>query len=46
MDYCPLGDLEGYMEKYYYDKALKLYHMPEFVVQKVVNQLNTKALYL
>ena len=40
LEYCHLGDLENYIEKFYYDKALRLYHMPEAVVQKIVSQLS------
>ena len=39
LEYCHLGDLENYLEKYYYDKLLRVYHMPETVVQQIVKQL-------
>ena len=39
MEYCHLGDLDSYIEKYYYDRTLKLYHVPEGVVRKILEQL-------
>lgn len=39
MEYCHLGDLEAYINKYYSDQKLKLYRMPESAVQQVIKQL-------
>ena len=39
LEYCHLGDLDSYIEKYYYDRVLKLYHVPENVVRKILEQL-------
>lgn len=39
MEYCHLGDLEAYINRFYYDQKLKVYRMPESAVQQVIKQL-------